>query len=443
MEAATALRLPLVHVRGERLFVDGLVVDDACAVRLVAERQTQGEDPAKVVSDAIEVGARVLDREQTAANTEWVRAEFEKVSREVETAFTDKARRVAEHFGAKVDEVFAPDSGHLTKALQRHFSDDSSGAVQHRVRELVAEVMTKSRQDLLRQFTAADASNPLAEFKQGAVSAIRQASDRQDANLRALLLKLSELEKEVQGLRDERQKHLEVDAERARGTAKGRSFEEAVYESVDVIARAQGDDCDAVGDLKGATRRTGDIVVAIDACRGPARGRIVFEAKNARLSKPEALRELDRGLSERDADFAVLVVPSEEQLPARMTALREYNGDKLIVAHDPEDGSRLALEVAYALARARVLMARGGEQQIDAAAIEDKIERAQAALEDVRRVKSQLTGATTSIEQARAILEMIAEQVRQRLTEMATLVSSATPGEPSATPGELVAGIDS
>ena len=34
-------------------------------------------------------------------------------------------------------------------------------------------------------------------------------------------------------------------------------------------------------------------------------------------------------------------------------------GDKLFVTYDPEDGSRLALEVAYALARARVVMKRG------------------------------------------------------------------------------------
>ena len=59
-----------------------------------------------VVTDAIEVGARVLEREQAAVDAEFVRNEFEKVSREVETAFTDKARVVAEFFGTKVDEVF-------------------------------------------------------------------------------------------------------------------------------------------------------------------------------------------------------------------------------------------------------------------------------------------------------------------------------------------------
>ena len=76
------------------------------------------------------------------------------------------------------------------------------------------------------------------------------------------------------------------------------------------------------------------------------------------------MRQLDEARRERNADYAVLVVPSEEKVPARMHALREYNGDKLIVAYDADEGP-LALQVAYALARARVLMARGGAEGVD------------------------------------------------------------------------------
>jgi hypothetical protein len=369
----------------------------------------------------------VLDREQVGANTEFVRTEFERASRELEAGFAERASKVAEHFGAKIDEVFGPDSGHLARALERHFSDDSSAAVQNRVREAVAEALVKQRQDLLRQFSSADGHNPLADFKAGTVNALQQAGERQDASLRVLLEKMAALEKELQGLRDERDKLEELERERERGTAKGRAFEELVAEAIDAIASVQGDDCDAVGDLKGATRKTGDVLVSIEACRGPARGRIVFEAKNAKLSKPEALRELDRGLEERDADFAVLVVPAEDKLPAKMHPLREYNGDKLIVTFDPDDGSTLSLEVAYALARARVLSARGGGDAVDAGAVRESIERAVQAMEDVRRIKSQLAGATTSIDNARGLLDSMAAQVRERLRQADELMAAAGP----------------
>jgi hypothetical protein len=326
-----------------------------------------------------------------------------------------------------VDEVFGAEGGQVTKALERHFSDESDTAVQNRVRDVLAEVMARSREDLLKQFSSADGHNPLADFKAGTVAALRQAGERQDTNLRAMQEQMAALQRELQALRDEREKREEVGAERERGTAKGRTFEEAVFEAVESIASAQGDDCDAVGDVRGATGKTGDVVVAIDACRGPARGRIVFEAKNSKQSKPKAFEELDRGMRERDAEFAVLVVPADEKLPAKTRALREYNGDKLLVAWDPEADGRLTLEVAYSLARARVLMTRADGDGIDAGALRDTVERTLGAMEDVRRIKQQLTGAETSIGNARTILDAMAAHVRAHLSEIDQVLAAGAP----------------
>ena len=63
--------------------------------------------------------------------------------------------------------------------------------------------------------------NPLADFKARTVDAIREADDRQHKTQRALLAQMNELEKQLQGLRDEKQKLEEVAEERERGTAKG------------------------------------------------------------------------------------------------------------------------------------------------------------------------------------------------------------------------------
>jgi hypothetical protein len=425
MEAATPLRKAHIGTVGDRLTVDGLVVDDECAVRLVREREQGGEDPAATVTDAIEIGARVLDREHTAANTEFVKTEFERASRELEQEFTDKARTVVEFFDKRVDSVFGPENGHLAKELEKLFSDGSSASVQNRTRELIGEALNKSREDLLRQFSSEDGSNPLAGFKEETVRALDRAERRQHATQQAVLERMADLEKQLQALRLEKEKLEEVAEERERGTAKGRTFEERVAEAVEELACAQGDDADAVGDLPGATGKTGDVVVCIAAASGPALGRIVFEAKDRRLSKPKAMAELDKAMSDRDADFAVLVVPSEEELPAKMQALREYNGDKLIVTLDPEDPMPLPLEVGYRLARARVLMSRASGDGIDAAAVRDGVQRALGAMDDVRRVKSQLTGAKTKIDDAAGIVEAMALQVRAHLAEIDELVLSA------------------
>jgi hypothetical protein len=413
MEAATPLRQPSVTTSGDCLTIRDLTVEDEAAARVVREREQAGDDPAKTVGDAIEIGARVLDREQAAANAEYVRTEFEKAAHELDRQFSDKARTVAEHFGKKVDEVFDDESGQLAKEFEKLFSDGSTASVQNRVRELVADMLIKSREDLVRQFSASDGSNPLADFK---ASTVRE--------LERMVQRLNEMQEHVGALRAEKEKLEELDAERERGTAKGRSYEEQVVEAVDAIAIAQGDVAEAVGDQKGAMGKTGDVLVSIDAGGGPCRGRIVFEAKNAKLTSPEARRELSRGMRERDADFGVLVVPGDEKVPAKLTPLREYEGDKLVVTYEPEEGSALALELGYRLARARVLMKRAGPEGIDAGAVREAVERALAEMEDVRKVKSQLTGAKTGIDNAYDLIDGIAERVRAQLTEVEALVAA-------------------
>ncbi|HEX5911108.1 MAG TPA: hypothetical protein VFY44_11490, partial [Thermoleophilaceae bacterium] len=264
MEAAFPLhqhRQDHVTADGDRVRIDGLEIHDETAARLV----TESSEPDSVIADAIEIGARVLDREQTAANAEFVKTEFEKVSKNVEAEFGDRAKVVAEELGRKVDEVFDPESGHLSKSLEQLFSDGSSTAVQHKVKQIVTEAMQKSREDLRRQFSSADgADNPLADFKDATVRELRRSSSEQQTSQQRLMERMGELEKQLQGLRDEKQKLEELAEERERGTAKGRTYEEAVFAAVDAIA-ATGEDCaEPTGDVTGAGGRKGDVVVKIE-----------------------------------------------------------------------------------------------------------------------------------------------------------------------------------
>ena len=430
MEAAFPLRPPSVRTIGDRVAVDGLVVDDPVAVRLVREREEAGDDPAQLLLDAVEIGARVLDREQAGANAEFVRTEFEKQAREVEAAFGEQAGAVGERLAKQLEDVFGPETGSLSKALERHFSDDSSGSVQQRVRALVAEVMAQARQDLLQQFSAADGRNPLADFKAASLAMMKQAAEQQDHHLTAMRDRMAGLERQLQGLRDEKAASVELAAERERGTAKGRTFEEAVFDAVEAIAAAQGDCAEPVGDLAEGGGKRGDVVISVDAATGPARGRIVIEAKDRRISRKKSLEELAEGLDQRSAQFGVWVVPSEEELPAGVRDLREVDGDKLYVVFDPEDGARVGLEVAYKLARARVLLTRDEVEGLDPALVAERVELARRAMEDVRRIKQQLTGATTAISSAREVLDEMAAGVRARLGEIDDAVAEALAREP-------------
>src|SRR3954453_8855042 len=391
--AATPLRPTRVVTLLGRLIVENLVVDDPVTAELVRARVEAGDDPVRVVADAIEIGARILDREQAGASVEVLRRDLEKGSREVEERLGATPDQVVPELRTRLEEAFGPDQGHVTRVLQRHFGAESSTAVQHQVRTAVGELLNESRERLYKQFTSAEESNPLASFQKLAVAAIRQSSDQQHAHLREMNERIGSLQLEVAKLQAEKAKALEVAAEHERSTAKGRPYEEAVFEAVDAIAGGAGDDCDAVGDLPGVGGRKGDVGGAIDGCSGSPRGRVVFEAKNSRVAKKSALADLDEAMSHRDAAYGVWVVPSEEQLPARTQPLREVNGDKLFVVYDPEEGT-IALELAYRLARARALMARGEAEGLDASAVRTEVERALGTMEEVRRVKQQLTHAT-------------------------------------------------
>ena len=427
MEAATTLPFSRVRTFNGEVIVEGLRVDDETVVRLVTEREQLGEVADKLVKQMVEVGARILDREQVGAQADFVKAEFERQARQLEAEFIDRARRVSERLDQKVDEAFGPEDGHVSKALSKHFGDESSVAVQHKVRAALTEVAAQMREDMRKQFTSDSADNPIVAIQRASLGIIKQNADQQAERLRTMDERLEAMRIEMTELRAEKQRLEEVAAAEEKGTAKGRTYEEAVYEALDAIAIAQGDDCDAVGDVSGVGSRKGDVIVALDACAGPARGRIVFEAKNSKLSKKQALAELDEAMAARDADFGVFVVPSLEKLPAKTHPLREFNGNKLFVVFDPEDGGRLELEVAYKLARARILMARGEAGSLDPDAVRTEVERAVGAMDDVRRIKSQHTQAKTAIDEATKIVDAMNAAVRNHLGQIDVLLNAAEP----------------
>ena len=106
----------------------------------------------------------------------------------------------------------------------------------------------------------------------------------------------------------------------------------------------------------------------------------MFEDKDDQLSRNRAWEELNAAMAERDADFAVLVVAGEENIPARREQLVEYEGNKMIVAVDAELPDELGLDLVYRYARLRVLTARDRSLEVDAAGVRDAAEAARSAL---------------------------------------------------------------
>src|ERR687891_2392833 len=85
-----------VRALDDRLVIESLTVSDARAARVVRERAEAGQPPPKTVADAIEIGARVLEREGLASEVDYVQREFERTASQVRELFTDRARTLTE-----------------------------------------------------------------------------------------------------------------------------------------------------------------------------------------------------------------------------------------------------------------------------------------------------------------------------------------------------------
>src|SRR4051794_8910684 len=102
MEAATPLFAGgpgEVHVLGDTVVVEHLSLQDARAARVLED----SDDALGTLRDVVEIGARIVERQQTGADAELVKAEIEQAGQR----FGEHATRLAERMDEKVAAVFA------------------------------------------------------------------------------------------------------------------------------------------------------------------------------------------------------------------------------------------------------------------------------------------------------------------------------------------------
>jgi len=447
MEASEKPQLPLdqasadgdgvVRALDDRLVIERLTVTDERAARVVRERAEVGQQPARTVSDAIEIGARVLDREDVGAEVDYVRAEFERASGEARSQLIEQSRGVVEEIQREFERAFSAEGGSLALAfgefedglaeqIAANFGADRSTAVQHQIKEQVSKLVEERLQTLVRHFASDDAANPFADAKRAISQAVAESTRRQEARVQAVAEALQRVETSVVRLTAEAEAKRALSEAEGAGTRKGRSFEERVHAAIARIAEARGDCAHHVGDERGeGGSKKGDTVVELGAADGQSLGRIVFEDKDDQLSRNRAWEELNAAMAERDADFAVLVVAGEENIPAKREQLVEYEGNKMIVAVDSELPDELGLDLAYRYARLRVLTVRDRSLEVDAAGVRDAAEAARSALKRAQTVRLALTNVDKSSAKAREGIDAIVAEVEAELARIEALIAAA------------------
>jgi hypothetical protein len=437
MEASERPQLPLDGGRGDgvvralddRIVIESLTVADERAAHLVRERQQIGRAAADTVRKAIEIGARVLDSEETAANVDYVRRELEtglgQLDRKLETTIEEGAEALNEQLASK-------------------FGIERSDSVQSQIKEIVASEVRQQREALLGTLTAEDGSNPLVAIQARLGKAMLEAEERHRSEVerlreshkseaRAMHGQVADLRKELARLLEREEADERVAEEAERGTAKGRTFEDLVHGCLEEIAAGHGDAAHHTGDASSeAGGKKGDTVVEIGGSMGSPVATVVFESKNKKLSKNDAWSELNGCMAERDATYAVLVVAGDDKIPSGLDELTEYQGNKIIAVLDREEPDPLALRLVYRYVRARVLASGAETLEVDAAGVRDAAEEAGATLKRVNRIRKSLTGVTNSADAARAELDSMVADAERCLARIESLVAAAAQSDDSA-----------
>ena len=407
---------------GDRIVIEALTITDERAAKVVRERAEAGTQPAETVSKAIEIGTRVIDSESTATNVDYVQRVVE-----------ERLGRLGDELGETLEEG----SAEIAKHIAENFDIERNDSVQGHIKQMLAAGIDLQRKELTTMLTAEDASNPLVAAQMRTAKAMLDAEDRHRKQLEALRESHAHEARRNQAQMAELKEQISVFVERTAGeellaeaegagTRKGFTFEGGVHEAIERIAGLRGD-CATHTGAEGAEGggKKGDTLVEVGAASGPSTARIVFEAKDRKLSKNEAWAELNKAMAARAASFGVLVVAGEDRIPSGREPLHEYEGNKLIVAVDRDEPDGLALALAYRLAVARVSMARDRDLTVDATEVRAVTEEAISSLKQAQAIRSALTGIKTSSDKARTGLDEMVAAVELKLERIDLLVAEA------------------
>jgi hypothetical protein len=407
-----------VQIEGTRVVIDKLIIDDPEITEFIGLIPDKG----KIITEALRLGVRVLRIAQTTGDVEMVKREFEAMLTGI-TANVDKVlieakeavgKRLNEFTSEELQKSLRDHKGEIQAELVRLFGPESAVSVQKQIDKML-EAQGKSYTQALTQVLGEtdDPENPFFKLRKE----LKEKADEAVKEVRSLRDKVLEVVSEARGIATEREK----------GTAKGRTYQEYVFDQVEAIARIFGDISEYVADQAGekGNSRAGDILVKLNPKdTSNCDVRIVFEAKNRKTTVPVILDELEEAKENRVAGAAIAVFSSCECVPRGLKAWRDYPNYRYVCVLTEDETDPFALEFSYRNARVDALRSMEvAEQKINFAALQSLLKQAKARLNEFQQMRAKLTGAQTAIEDVQGLIEKHQQAMRNDLDEVDRLLS--------------------
>ena len=402
----------VVVVRDDMVILENFVERNPDVVELIS----RADDQAAATHRLLRIGAQAAKVVETDLSASMMEGRIGALNDHVDERFNE--------FAAIVESIVDPEAGSLATffAVNRQKIDEAfneavdadkkSSPISAFVRVL-AEAATEAAGSLSGVLSLDDDDSQLSKLKEELKGVIAEQTTK--------------LEGDIQGVRDLVAGEAGIASEREKGTAKGRDYEDQVYEEASCLAVPYRDLVEDVGKVVGsAGTKKGDSVVhlSLEDTFG-LDGRIVFEAKNRALGIRETFEQIEGAMQNRDAQVGVAVFASQDQAP---TAVPFQESDtKAIVVYNPDEGID-ALRLAYMWARTKVRqeLASNAGFDIDVARVSALVDEARQGLALATTIKGNHTKAKNAIEKATEGVDDLVGKVREVLDKLADELASTS-----------------
>ena len=394
----------LVVVEDGTVFLENFTEDAPDVVALVG----RADSPADAVHWLLGIGAQAAKVVEADLSANMMEARIGALNDHVDERFNE--------FAAIVESIVDPEAGSLAtffaenrdkinKAFEDVVDIDRKSSPISEFARLLSEATTEATGSLSGVLSLDDEDSQLFKIREDLKGVIAEQATK--------------LEGEIQGVRDLVAGEAGIASEREKGTAKGRDYEDQVYEEASCLAVPYRDLVEDVGKVAGsAGTKKGDSVVhlSLEDTFG-LDGRIVFEAKNRALGLRETFEQIEGSMLNRDAQVGIAVFASQDQAPTAVP-FQEY-GTKAIVVYDPDEGID-ALRLAYMWARTKVRqeLASDAGSDIDVGRVSALVDEARQGLAMATTIKGHQTKAKTAIDKATEGVGDLVDKVRGVLDKL-------------------------
>lgn len=405
---ATVPIRPSATITNGRLVLASFTEDDPAVLGVL----TEAADLETGVHRLLQVGARSVVAAGGRLDELTVERSFARMSDHMDGALSHTVEKVSQLTDDLLDQedgtiarLFADAKSGIEGLLQETFDPHSRESALGRLQQIFDDAVARHHRDLRSSLDPDDNDTPLGRWRSQVVRELQSSTEIIRKDLADLSTSLA--------VRQAKQ------AERERGTAKGVEYEDLVHLVATDIAAHHGDVVEALGRTAGSTgAKTGDHVITINPeDTGGVPARIALEVKNRRLSLPKVLDELDRAMTNREAQSAIAVFATQDQAPVSVP-ISVFN-DRVVTVLDEDSPDERALELAVLVARwiARRKLTFDLDT-LDVGAIEALISDARVALERAAAIRRCHSTVRKSVETASAELNALVADVDEALRRL-------------------------